>query len=64
MSARLRGIARETEAVVEAGHYRTQAGRQVTIERALSAALSGTRLCAPDRCPSPSWTPIAPRCSR
>ncbi|SCD67643.1 TIGR02452 family protein [Streptomyces sp. BpilaLS-43] len=51
MSARLRGIARETEAVVEAGHYRTQAGRQVTIGCALSAALSGTRMYGPEPVP-------------
>ncbi|MGW4231925.1 TIGR02452 family protein [Streptomyces sp. NPDC004980] len=51
MSARLRGIARETEAVVEAGHYRTPDGREVTIERALTAALSGTRLYGPEPVP-------------
>ncbi|MFG3138563.1 TIGR02452 family protein [Streptomyces sp. NPDC048211] len=48
MSARLRGIARETEAIVEAGHYRTPQGREVSIERALTAALSGTRLYGPE----------------
>ncbi|MEU1346888.1 TIGR02452 family protein [Streptomyces sp. NPDC005795] len=48
MSARLRGIARETETIVEAGHYRTQQGREVSIERALTAALSGTRLYGPE----------------
>ncbi|MFD4029395.1 TIGR02452 family protein [Streptomyces sp. NPDC058637] len=51
MSARLRGIARETEAIVEAGHYRTPGGREVTIERALTAALSGTRLYGPEPVP-------------
>ncbi|MEU4264402.1 TIGR02452 family protein [Streptomyces sp. NPDC025273] len=51
MSARLRGIARETEAIVEAGHYRTPDGREVTIERALTAALSGTRLYGPEPVP-------------
>ncbi|RPK85597.1 hypothetical protein EES45_02375 [Streptomyces sp. ADI97-07] len=51
MSARLRGIARETEAIVEAGHYRTPEGREVTIERALTAALSGTRLYGPEPVP-------------
>ncbi|QNE73549.1 TIGR02452 family protein [Streptomyces finlayi] len=51
MSARLRGIARETEAVVEAGRYRTPAGREVSIERALTAALSGTRLYGPEPVP-------------
>ncbi|MFJ2919335.1 TIGR02452 family protein [Streptomyces sp. NPDC087307] len=51
MSARLRSIARETEAIVEAGHYRTQDGREVSIERALTAALSGTRLYGPEPVP-------------
>ncbi|MFF3171418.1 TIGR02452 family protein [Streptomyces sp. NPDC057900] len=48
MSARLRGIARETESIVEAGVYRTPQGREVSIERALTAALSGTRLYGPE----------------
>lgn len=51
MSARLRGIARETEAIVEAGFYRTPQGREVSIERALTAALSGTRLYGPEPVP-------------
>ncbi|MFE4215505.1 TIGR02452 family protein [Streptomyces sp. NPDC056844] len=48
MSARLRGIARETESIVRAGRYRTPEGREVTIERALATALSGTRLYGPE----------------
>ncbi|MEU5717042.1 TIGR02452 family protein [Streptomyces sp. NPDC020403] len=48
MSARLRGIARETEDIVRAGRYRTPAGREVSIERALTTALSGTRLYGPE----------------
>ncbi|MGN5631590.1 TIGR02452 family protein [Streptomyces sp. AC154] len=51
MSARLRGIARETESIVEAGFYRTPQGREVSIERALTAALSGTRLYGPEPVP-------------
>ncbi|WNI20844.1 TIGR02452 family protein [Streptomyces sp. ITFR-16] len=51
MSARLRGIARETESIVEAGVYRTPQGREVSIERALTAALSGTRLYGPEPVP-------------
>lgn len=51
MSARLRGIARETEAIVEAGRYRTSGGREVSIERSLTAALSGTRLYGPEPVP-------------
>ncbi|MFI8004816.1 TIGR02452 family protein [Streptomyces sp. NPDC086010] len=51
MSARLRGIARETENIVLAGRYRTSEGREVSIERALAAALSGTRLHGPGPVP-------------
>ncbi|MFG2595663.1 TIGR02452 family protein [Streptomyces sp. NPDC048462] len=51
MSARLRGIARETESIVEAGFYRTPQGREVSIERALKAALSGTALYGPEPVP-------------
>lgn len=51
MSARLRGIARETEAIVLAVRYRTSEGREVSIERALTAALSGTRLYGPEPVP-------------
>ncbi len=48
MSARLRGIARATEEAVAAGRYRDAAGQEVSIERAVTAALSGTRLYGPD----------------
>ncbi|SEB80998.1 TIGR02452 family protein [Streptomyces sp. 2131.1] len=48
MSARLRGIARETENIVEAGSYRTVNGREISIERDVAAALTGTRLYGPD----------------
>ncbi|MEU0833530.1 TIGR02452 family protein [Streptomyces sp. NPDC005969] len=51
MSARLRAIARETEVIVEQRFYRTPAGREVSIERALAAALSGTRLYGPEPVP-------------
>ncbi|MEU5287995.1 TIGR02452 family protein [Streptomyces sp. NPDC020755] len=51
MSARLRGIARGTQAVVEAGTYRNAAGQDVSIARAVAAALSGTRLYGPDPVP-------------
>ncbi|MET8329420.1 TIGR02452 family protein [Streptomyces sp. NPDC005181] len=51
MSARLRAIATETESIVEAGLYRTPEGREVSIERTLAAALSGTRLYGPDPVP-------------
>ncbi|MFE7750154.1 TIGR02452 family protein [Streptomyces sp. NPDC057428] len=51
MSARLRGIARETENIVRAGRYRVPDGREVSIERAVTAALSGTRLHGPEPVP-------------
>ncbi|MGW8801368.1 TIGR02452 family protein [Streptomyces sp. NPDC055775] len=51
MSARLRAIATETESIVEAGLYRTPEGREISIERSLAAALSGTRLYGPDPVP-------------
>ncbi|MFF7177400.1 TIGR02452 family protein [Streptomyces sp. NPDC008121] len=51
MSARLRGIAKETEEIVEAGHYRAPDGRRVSMEAALSAAVDGTRLYGPDPVP-------------
>ncbi|MEV6260070.1 TIGR02452 family protein [Streptomyces sp. NPDC051784] len=51
MSARLRGIARETESIVRTGGYRTPQGRDMAIGRALAAALSGTRLYGPEPVP-------------
>ncbi|MFS0693053.1 TIGR02452 family protein [Streptomyces nitrosporeus] len=51
MSARLRGIARETEAVVGAGRYRAPGGHEVDLARPLAAALSGTRLYGPGPVP-------------
>lgn len=51
MSARLRGIARETESIVLAGRYRTSEGREVSIGREVAAALSGTRLHGPGPVP-------------
>ncbi|QIQ01372.1 TIGR02452 family protein [Streptomyces liangshanensis] len=48
MSARLRGIAKETEDVVAAGGYRDAQGRDVRIRSALDAALAGTRMYGPE----------------
>ncbi|MER5886789.1 TIGR02452 family protein [Streptomyces sp. NPDC001941] len=48
MSARLRGIAKETEAIVEAGRYRAPDGRSVSIEAALATPLTGTRMYGPE----------------
>ncbi|MEU2021777.1 TIGR02452 family protein [Streptomyces sp. NPDC016469] len=51
MSARLRGIARETETIVRAGSYRAGNGRGISIEKAVAAALAGTRLYGPEPVP-------------
>ncbi|MEK8146005.1 hypothetical protein NKH18_46900 [Streptomyces sp. M10(2022)] len=64
MSARLRNIARETQAIVEAGRYRAPDGHEVSIERALGSRSPVPGCTDPSRCPSPSWTPTAPRSSR
>ncbi|AJE39414.1 TIGR02452 family protein [Streptomyces nodosus] len=48
MSARLRGIAQRTQEIVEAGVYRADDGRTVTIAAAVEAARAGTRLFGPD----------------
>ncbi|GAB2761321.1 TIGR02452 family protein [Streptomyces bullii] len=47
MSARLRGIARETEQIVAAGRYRAPDGRDVPIAAAVEAAREGTRMYGP-----------------
>ncbi|MFE3329162.1 TIGR02452 family protein [Streptomyces sp. NPDC059176] len=47
MSARLRGIAKQTQEIVEAGRYRAPGGRTVAIGRALSTAVEGTRTFGP-----------------
>ncbi|CAL9623192.1 TIGR02452 family protein [Streptomyces sp. enrichment culture] len=47
MSARLRGIAKETEEIVAAGGYRTRGGREVSIGAAVAAARAGTRMHGP-----------------
>ncbi|MFJ7342998.1 TIGR02452 family protein [Streptomyces sp. NPDC101110] len=54
MSARLRGIARETEQIVEAGAYRAPDGREVSIAAELRAARAGTRLYGPEPVPVPA----------
>ncbi|MFD6323752.1 TIGR02452 family protein [Streptomyces sp. NPDC058442] len=48
MSARLRGIARETEQIVAAGTYRAPSGREVRLAEAVRAARDGTRLYGPE----------------
>lgn len=54
MSARLRGIARETEEIVAAGAYRAPGGREVTLAAAVEAARAGTRLHGPGPVPVPA----------
>ncbi|MFC5670231.1 TIGR02452 family protein [Streptomyces incanus] len=49
MSARLRGIARETERIVASGGYRAPAdGREVRLAAAVEAAQDGTRMYGPE----------------
>ncbi|MFF7970182.1 TIGR02452 family protein [Streptomyces sp. NPDC007905] len=48
MSARLRGIATETEQIVAAGAYRLADGRQVSVAAAIEAARAGTRMYGPE----------------
>ncbi|MFD0318727.1 TIGR02452 family protein [Streptomyces flavalbus] len=51
MSARLRGIARETEEIVAAGGYHAPDGRWVSLAAALDAARDGTRMYGPEPVP-------------
>ncbi|MGW1596326.1 TIGR02452 family protein [Streptomyces sp. NPDC002343] len=54
MSARLRGIAAETEQIVAAGRYRAPDGRQVPVAEAVEAARAGTRMFGPGPVPVPA----------
>lgn len=51
MSARLRAMARGTEEVVAAGHYRAPDGRTVSLADDLTVALAETRLHGPEPVP-------------
>ncbi len=51
VSARLRGIAKETEEIVRAGRYTAPDGRDVPMGEALAAALAGTRMYGPGPVP-------------
>lgn len=53
MSARLRGVAQQTEQIVAAGAYRASDGREVSIAAAVQAARRGTRMYGPDPVPVP-----------
>ncbi|WP_438290028.1 TIGR02452 family protein [Streptomyces sp. HUAS TT7] len=48
MSARLRGIARHTVEITDAGRYESENGRTVSIAQPLAAALAGTTLHGPE----------------
>ncbi|WP_405452869.1 TIGR02452 family protein [Streptomyces achromogenes] len=54
MSARLRGIAAETERIVAAGRYRAPDGRDVPLAKAVEAARAGTRIFGPEPVPGAS----------
>jgi uncharacterized protein (TIGR02452 family) len=57
MSARLRGIAQQTERIVMAGAYRADDGREVSLAAAVEAARAGTHVYGPDPVPvAPSAT--------
>ncbi|MGW1674308.1 TIGR02452 family protein [Streptomyces sp. NPDC002324] len=58
MSARLRGIARETEDIVAAGHYRAPSGRRVSIADEVAAARAATRLYGPGPVSTPRAGPV------
>ncbi|MFD4599390.1 TIGR02452 family protein [Streptomyces sp. NPDC058464] len=53
MSARLRGIAQQTEQIVAAGSYRAPDGREVVLAADIAAARAGTRLYGPVPVPVP-----------
>ncbi|MFI2204297.1 TIGR02452 family protein [Streptomyces sp. NPDC020192] len=53
MSARLRGIAAETEQIVAAGRYRAPDGREVSLAAQIEAARAGTRMFGPEPVPVP-----------
>ncbi|CAM5680323.1 hypothetical protein SALBM311S_05848 [Streptomyces alboniger] len=54
MSARLRGIARETEQIVAAGAYRAPAGHEVSVAAAVDTARDATRMHGPGPVAVPS----------
>jgi uncharacterized protein (TIGR02452 family) len=61
MSARLRGIAADTEKIVAAGRYPAPDGREVPIAAAVAAARAGTRMFGPAPVPvPPAPVPVAP----
>ncbi|WP_449351960.1 TIGR02452 family protein [Streptomyces shaanxiensis] len=57
MSARLRGIAQETEQIVAAGRYRAPDGREVVLAAEIEAARAGTRMVGPGPVEVPEFAP-------
>ncbi|GGQ13193.1 TIGR02452 family protein [Streptomyces mutabilis] len=57
MSARLRGIAQQTERVVTAGYYRASDGREVSVAAAVAEAREGTRMYGPEPVEPAPYTP-------
>ncbi|MGW7266046.1 TIGR02452 family protein [Streptomyces sp. NPDC054842] len=57
MSARLRGIAHQTEEIVAAGRYRASDGRTVSIAAAVDTARAGTRVYGPGPVEAPRAEP-------
>ncbi|WP_189955459.1 TIGR02452 family protein [Streptomyces alanosinicus] len=60
MSARLRGIAAETEEIVAARRYRTADGREVPLGAQTEAARAGTRMYGPAPVPVPTHADVEP----
>ncbi|MEV5806471.1 TIGR02452 family protein [Streptomyces parvulus] len=58
MSARLRGLAQQTEQIVAAGGYRTADGREVRLGAAVERAREGTRILGPEPVPPGAFTPV------
>ncbi|MFV8184972.1 TIGR02452 family protein [Streptomyces sp. AF1B] len=63
MSARLRGIAQQTEQIVAAGAYVAPDGREVSIAEAVEAARAGTRMYGPEPVPFPPGPSASPASS-
>lgn len=61
MSARLRGIAQQTEQIVAAGAYRAPDGRELSVAAEVEAARDGTRMHGPEPVRVP---PISPTDTR
>lgn len=58
MSARLRGIAHETEQIVSAGRYRAPDGREISLAAEIEAARAGTRMYGPRPVEVPAFAAV------